>query len=104
MFLSTFPFCCSQDNWDDEDEDEEKKAEVTKTGTNNILTTSRGKITFCFLRVEMFYILLVSEPKVSDKKKLMEKIKEKENRLKKKQEDLKKSVEAEVCSNCVTAA
>ncbi|XP_075877513.1 eukaryotic translation initiation factor 3 subunit J-B [Nelusetta ayraudi] len=51
-----------KDNWDDEDEGDEKKAEVTKTG----------------------------ESKVSDKKKLMEKIKEKENRLKKKQQDLKK--------------
>lgn len=43
------------DNWDDEDEDEEKKTEMTKT-----------------------------ETKVSEKKKLSEKIKEKENRLKKK--------------------
>ncbi|XP_036951792.1 eukaryotic translation initiation factor 3 subunit J-B [Acanthopagrus latus] len=50
-----------KDNWDDEDEDEEKKAEITKT-----------------------------ETKVSEKKKLMEKIKEKENRLKKKQQELRK--------------
>uniref|UniRef100_UPI0037E8481A eukaryotic translation initiation factor 3 subunit J-B n=1 Tax=Semicossyphus pulcher TaxID=241346 RepID=UPI0037E8481A len=49
-----------KDNWDDEDEDESKKAEITKT-----------------------------ETKVSDKKKLSEKIKEKENRLKKKQQELK---------------
>ncbi|TNM91035.1 hypothetical protein fugu_003324 [Takifugu bimaculatus] len=56
-----------KDNWDDEDEDEEKKAEVTKT-----------------------------EPKVSEKKKLMEKIKEKEERLKKKQEELKKNLEDEL--------
>ncbi|CAF99687.1 unnamed protein product, partial [Tetraodon nigroviridis] len=55
-----------KDNWDDEDEDEEKKAEVTKT-----------------------------EPKVSEKKKLMEKIKEKENRLKKKQEELKQNLQDE---------
>ncbi|XP_070710742.1 eukaryotic translation initiation factor 3 subunit J-B [Pempheris klunzingeri] len=48
-----------KDNWDDDDEDEEKKAQITKT-----------------------------ETKVSEKKKLMEKIKEKENRLKKKQEAL----------------
>ncbi|XP_029354349.1 eukaryotic translation initiation factor 3 subunit J-B [Echeneis naucrates] len=48
-----------KDNWDDEDEDEEKKAEVKKT-----------------------------EMKVSEKKKLSEKIKEKENRLKKKQQEL----------------
>ncbi|XP_073320691.1 eukaryotic translation initiation factor 3 subunit J-B [Pagrus major] len=53
-----------KDNWDDEDEDEEKKREMTK-----------------------------SEGKVSDKKKLMEKIKEKENRLKKKQQEQKKVVE-----------
>ncbi|XP_076012068.1 eukaryotic translation initiation factor 3 subunit J-B [Genypterus blacodes] len=45
-----------KDNWDDE-EDEEKKVEVKK-----------------------------AEAKVSDKKRLMEKIKEKENRLRKKQE------------------
>ncbi|KAM8762709.1 eukaryotic translation initiation factor 3 subunit J-B [Acanthopagrus schlegelii] len=50
-----------KDNWDDEDEDEDKKAEITKT-----------------------------ETKVSEKKKLMEKIKEKENRLKKKQQELRK--------------
>eukprot|EP00066_Takifugu_rubripes_P019191 XP_011608457.1 PREDICTED: eukaryotic translation initiation factor 3 subunit J isoform X1 [Takifugu rubripes] len=56
-----------KDNWDDEDEDEEKKAEMTKT-----------------------------EPKVSEKKKLMEKIKEKEERLKKKQEELKKNLEDEL--------
>ncbi|XP_026234531.1 eukaryotic translation initiation factor 3 subunit J-B [Anabas testudineus] len=49
-----------KDNWDDDDEDEEKKAEVKKT-----------------------------ETKVSEKKKLSEKIKEKENRLKKKQQELK---------------
>ncbi|KAM7015594.1 eukaryotic translation initiation factor 3 subunit J-B [Tautogolabrus adspersus] len=49
-----------KDNWDDEDEDASKKAEVTKT-----------------------------ETKVSEKKKLSEKIKEKENRLKKKQQELK---------------
>lgn len=36
----------------------------------------------------MFF--LFPEPKVSEKKKLMEKIKEKENRLKKKQQELKK--------------
>ncbi|XP_030270374.1 eukaryotic translation initiation factor 3 subunit J-B [Sparus aurata] len=53
-----------KDNWDDEDEDEEKKAGMTK-----------------------------SETKVSDKKKLMEKIKEKENRLKKKQQELKKAMD-----------
>ncbi|XP_070821928.1 eukaryotic translation initiation factor 3 subunit J-B [Chaetodon auriga] len=55
-----------KDNWDDEDEEEEKKAEVTKT-----------------------------ETKVSDKKKLMEKIKEKENRLKKKQQEQKQKELAE---------
>ncbi|XP_020488158.1 eukaryotic translation initiation factor 3 subunit J-B [Labrus bergylta] len=49
-----------KDNWDDEDEDAAKKAEVTK-----------------------------AETKVSEKKKLSEKIKEKENRLKKKQQELK---------------
>ncbi|XP_028291099.1 eukaryotic translation initiation factor 3 subunit J-B [Gouania willdenowi] len=49
-----------RDNWDDEEEDEEKKAEVTKTVV-----------------------------KVSEKKKLIEKIKEKENRLKKKQQEQK---------------
>lgn len=47
-----------KDNWDDEEEDESKKGEVTKT-----------------------------EAKVSEKKKLSEKIKEKENRLKKKQQE-----------------
>ncbi|CAJ1049755.1 eukaryotic translation initiation factor 3 subunit J-B [Xyrichtys novacula] len=50
-----------KDNWDDEEEeDESKKGEGTKT-----------------------------ETKVSEKKKLSEKIKEKENRLKKKQQELK---------------
>ncbi|XP_034536013.1 eukaryotic translation initiation factor 3 subunit J-B [Notolabrus celidotus] len=49
-----------KDNWDDEEEDESKKGDVTKT-----------------------------ETKVSEKKKLSEKIKEKENRLKKKQQELK---------------
>lgn len=46
------PFCCSQDNWDDEDEDEEKKAEVTKTGTNQIRWTVAVKscLIFCSLR------------------------------------------------------
>ncbi|XP_041843359.1 eukaryotic translation initiation factor 3 subunit J-B [Melanotaenia boesemani] len=48
-----------KDNWDDEDEEEEKKSEGKKT-----------------------------ETKVSEKKKLSEKIKEKENRLKKKQQEL----------------
>nr|XP_046245041.1 eukaryotic translation initiation factor 3 subunit J-B [Scatophagus argus] len=55
-----------KDNWDDDDEDEEKKAEMTKA---------------------------VSEPKVSEKKKLIEKIKEKENRLKKKQQELKQQLQ-----------
>lgn len=50
------------DNWDDEEEEDTKKVEVKKT-----------------------------EKKVSDKKKLMEKIKEKENRLKKKQQELENS-------------
>ncbi|XP_016888122.1 eukaryotic translation initiation factor 3 subunit J-B [Cynoglossus semilaevis] len=49
-----------KDNWDDEDEEEEKKTEVKKI-----------------------------ETKVSEKKKLSEKIKEKENRLKKKQQEVK---------------
>lgn len=39
------------------------------------------------------HCVFLSESKVSDKKKLMEKIKEKENRLKKKQQDLKKQME-----------
>lgn len=51
-----------KDNWDDEEEEDTKKVEVKKT-----------------------------EKKVSDKKKLMEKIKEKENRLKKKQQELENS-------------
>uniref|UniRef100_A0A8C9YEC3 Eukaryotic translation initiation factor 3 subunit J n=1 Tax=Sander lucioperca TaxID=283035 RepID=A0A8C9YEC3_SANLU len=55
-----------KDNWDDEDEDGEKKAEMKKT-----------------------------ETKVSEKKKLSEKIKEKENRLKKKQQELKNELEKE---------
>lgn len=55
-----------KDNWDDEDEEEEKKVEVTKI-----------------------------ETKVSEKKKLSEKIKEKENRLKKKQQELKNMQEKE---------
>lgn len=55
-----------KDNWDDEDEEEEKKVEVTKL-----------------------------ETKVSEKKKLSEKIKEKENRLKKKQQELKNMQEKE---------
>ncbi|XP_074472195.1 eukaryotic translation initiation factor 3 subunit J-B isoform X2 [Sebastes fasciatus] len=55
-----------KDNWDDEDEVEAKKAQMKK------------------------------DAKVSDKKKLSEKIKEKENRLKKKQqEQLKKEEEDE---------
>ncbi|MBN3306612.1 EIF3J factor, partial [Amia calva] len=52
-----------KDNWDD-DEDEEKKAEEKKT-----------------------------DVKVSDKKKLIEKIKEKETRQRKKQEEIKKRLE-----------
>ncbi|XP_032365858.1 eukaryotic translation initiation factor 3 subunit J-B [Etheostoma spectabile] len=55
-----------KDNWDDEDEDGEKKAEMKKP-----------------------------ETKVSEKKKLSEKIKEKENRLKKKQQELKNVLEEE---------
>ncbi|KAM4744699.1 eukaryotic translation initiation factor 3 subunit J-B [Anableps anableps] len=53
-----------KDNWDDEDEEEEKKVEVKKT-----------------------------ETKVSEKKRLTEKIKEKENQLRKKQQELKKEME-----------
>ncbi|XP_005813315.1 eukaryotic translation initiation factor 3 subunit J [Xiphophorus maculatus] len=53
-----------KDNWDDEDEEEEKKVEVKKT-----------------------------ETKVSEKKRLTEKIKEKENQLRKKQEEQKRETE-----------
>ncbi|XP_059214121.1 eukaryotic translation initiation factor 3 subunit J-B isoform X1 [Centropristis striata] len=59
-----------KDNWDDEEEDGEKKAEMKKAGT---------------------------EAKVSEKKKLSEKIKEKENRLKQKQQ-MKKELEDEELS------
>lgn len=91
---ATSPFCRpSQDNWDDEDEDEEKKAEVTKTGTAGELPPM-FRVGFPHVEVFLFYI---PEPKVSEKKKLMEKIKEKENRLKKKQEELTKNLEDEVC-------
>ncbi|XP_029981450.1 eukaryotic translation initiation factor 3 subunit J-B [Sphaeramia orbicularis] len=59
-----------KDNWDDDEEEEEKKVAVTKL-----------------------------ETKVSEKKKLSEKIKEKENRLKKKQQELKDMQEKEVNLN-----
>lgn len=55
-----------KDNWDDEEEEDAKKADMKKT-----------------------------ETKVSDKKKLSEKIKERENRLKKKQQELEEN-EAEL--------
>ncbi|XP_072236798.1 eukaryotic translation initiation factor 3 subunit J-B isoform X2 [Leuresthes tenuis] len=55
-----------KDNWDDEEEDEDKRGEMKKT-----------------------------ETKVSDKKKLSEKIKEKENRLKKKQQELQQELQVQ---------
>ncbi|XP_048338092.1 eukaryotic translation initiation factor 3 subunit J [Sphaerodactylus townsendi] len=54
-----------KDNWDDEEEEEEEKEVEVKP-----------------------------EPKVSDKKKIAEKIKERENQQKKKQEEIKKRLEA----------
>lgn len=44
----------------------------------------------------MFHHLHFLETKVSEKKKLSEKIKEKENQLKKKQQELKKEMENDV--------
>lgn len=56
VFVSVFLFGCSQDNWDDEDEDEEKKAEVTKTGTNNIRGSVEIKSCFIFCRRQQFIL------------------------------------------------
>lgn len=66
---------------------------MTKTGTAGEPPPT-FRVGFPHVEVFLFY---VPEPKVSEKKKLMEKIKEKENRLKKKQEEVKKSLEDEVC-------
>lgn len=70
---------------------------MTKTGTAGKLPAD-SPLTFWigFLHVEVF-LFYIPEPKVSEKKKLMEKIKEKENRLKKKQEELKKNLQEDVC-------
>lgn len=65
--MAAINFFCSQDNWDDEDEEEEKKSEVKKP-----------------------------EPKVSEKKKLSEKIKEKENRIKKREQEIKEQEEQDL--------
>lgn len=64
---------------------------MTKTGRNK--TRWPKRVLFTADRDGLFSI---SEPKVSEKKKLMEKIKEKENRLKKKQEELKQNLQDEV--------
>ncbi|XP_051919306.1 eukaryotic translation initiation factor 3 subunit J-B isoform X1 [Hippocampus zosterae] len=76
-----------KDNWDDE-EDEEKK-ELNKTGNYSLFSTFDS---CCFVSYHSF-----SEVKVPEKKKLSEKIKERENRLKKKQQELQeKELEEEL--------
>nr|XP_005300734.1 eukaryotic translation initiation factor 3 subunit J isoform X1 [Chrysemys picta bellii] len=63
-----------KDNWDDEEEEEEEEKETE---------IKAGFVVHCF-----------TESKVSEKKKIAEKIKEREKQLKKKQEEIKKRLEA----------
>lgn len=88
------PICfLIQDNWDDEEEEEEKVTE-SKTGELKCHLTNLYSLEcfFFFFFYLAHFCFLVAVTKPSEKKKLSDKIKEKESLQKKKQDELRQQV------------
>lgn len=93
--IKIYPFLTLQDNWDDEEGEEEEKVTETKAGELKHVYFLSSPTFSLFVSSHMGFYFLAAVTKPSEKKKLGDKIKEKESLQEKKQEEFRKQVSKE---------